>query len=289
MSTPHVGEITRFLETGAPEAVRAAIHESGGKTILDAGYPYDAPMKKKAYEEELEALQRELVKMQYWVKESGAKVAVVFEGRDAAGKGGTISRFRANLNPRVARTVALSKPTEREASQWYFQRYAEQLPAGGEIALFDRSWYNRGVVEHVFGFCTPEQRDRFFHQVPLFEEMLTDAGITLVKLWLNVGRAEQLNRFLAREADPLKQWKLSWIDVEGLSRWDAYTDAIRETLARSHSDHAPWTVVLSDDKRRARLNAIRAVLHRLDYAEKDAAALGAIDPKVCAGPEIWRA
>ena len=164
-------------------------------------------------------LQIELVRLQRWVQDSGARVAIVFEGRDAAGKGGTIKRIRENLNPRVARVVALSKPTDKEKSQWYFQRYIDHLPAGGEIVLFDRSWYNRGVVEKVFAFCSDSEREHFFHQVRPFEEMLVDEGITLIKLWLNVGRAEQLRRFLARENDPLKQWKLSWIDVEGLKRW----------------------------------------------------------------------
>ena len=187
----------------------------------------------------------------------------------------------------AARVVALSKPSDREAGEWYFQRYIDHLPTEGEIVLFDRSWYNRGVVEHVFGFCTPEQRAHFFRQVPDFERMLVDEGIILKKLWLNVGRAEQLRRFLKREKDPLKQWKLSWIDVEGLKKWDAYTDAIRETFERSHSDHAPWTVVRSDDKKRARIAAIQSVLCDIDYAGKGA--IAPPDPKVAGGPDIWDA
>ncbi len=244
-------------------------------------------MDKDAYEEEIAALQLELVKLQADVKETGKRVVIVFEGRDAAGKGGTIKRFRENLNPRVAHVVALSKPSDREAGQWYFQRYINKLPTEGEITLFDRSWYNRGVVEKVFGFCEDDEREHFFRQVPDFEQMLVDEGIILKKLWLNVGRAEQLRRFLKREKDPLKQWKLSWIDVEGLKKWDEYTHAIRETFERSHSEVAPWTVVRSDDKKRARLAAIRAVLSDIDYAGKGKVADP--DPKICGGPDIWDA
>ncbi|MGB5837486.1 MAG: polyphosphate kinase 2, partial [Albidovulum sp.] len=209
-----------------------------------------------------------------------------FEGRDAAGKGGAIERMRENLNPRNAYIVALSKPSDREASQWYFQRYIDWLPAAGEVALFDRSWYNRGVVEHVFGFCKPEQRELFFRQLPDFEKMMVDEGIVLVKLWLNVGRAEQLRRFLKREKDPLKQWKLSWVDVEGLKRWDEYTAAITETLARTHTEHAPWAVIRADDKPRARIAAIQTVLNAVDYAGKSAKAIGKIDDKICGGPGL---
>jgi polyphosphate kinase 2 len=196
-------------------------------------------MDKDDYEDQLEALQVELVKFHAWVRDTGQRIAVVFEGRDAAGKGGSIKRVRENLNPRVAGVVALQKPTEREAAQWYFQRYVHHLPAGGEIRLFDRSWYNRGVVEHVFGFCTPEERAAFFRQLPDFEQMVVDDGIRLTKIWLNVGRAEQLRRFLDRESDPLKQWKLSLDRRGGLPRWDAYSDAIGETLAlRAHRARA---------------------------------------------------
>lgn len=287
MDLPFEGAISTFHDTKAPAAIRDAIAKSDKNDVLDPTYPYDDRMARKAYEATMKRLQIELVKLQAWVKDSGARVAVVFEGRDAAGKGGTIKRFRENQNPRVARVVALSKPTDREATEWYFQRYVRQLPAGGEIAYFDRSWYNRAVVEHVFGFCTPQQRSHFFRQLPEFEEMLTDDGVTLVKLWLNVGRAEQLRRFLAREKDPLKQWKLSWIDVEGLNRWDAYTDAIRETFARCHSAHAPWTIIRTDDKRRARIAAIQTVLGQIDYAHKDPSAIGTPDPVICGGPDIW--
>lgn len=289
MPLPFDGAISAFYDNDAPKDVRDAIAKADKDDVLDQGYPYDQQMKRKEYERDMDALQIELVKLQAWVKETGERVAIVFEGRDAAGKGGTISRFRMNLNPRGARVVALSKPTETEATQWYFQRYIDHLPAGGEIVFFDRSWYNRGVVEPVFGFCEPEQRAHFFTQTPNFERMLVDEGIHLFKFWLNVGRAEQLRRFLKRESDPLKQWKLSWIDVEGLKKWDAYSEAIAETLERSHSDAAPWTLIKTDDKKRARLAAIRHVLHSLDYARKDAKAIGEIDGNICGNPEIWGA
>ncbi|KIC14498.1 polyphosphate kinase 2 [Leisingera sp. ANG-Vp] len=289
MPLPFDGAISRFFETGAPEAVRKAIAGADKDEILSRSYPHQERMARKKYEKELEALQVELVKLQAWVKDSGARIAIVFEGRDAAGKGGTIKRFRENLNPRGARVVALSKPTEAEQSQWYFQRYTQHLPAGGEIVFFDRSWYNRGVVEKVFGFCTDAQRERFFHQVNGYERALVEDGVQLFKFWLNVGRAEQLRRFLARESDPLKQWKLSSIDVKGLEKWDAYSAAISETLERSHSPEAPWTLVRSDDKRRARLMAIRQVLSSIEYKNKDPKAIGALDPEVCGGPDIWDA
>ena len=286
MSLPFDGAISAFHDT-APQTIRDAIATAGKGRIITADYPYDTRMDKDDYEDTLDALQHQLVRLQADVKETGKRVVVVFEGRDAAGKGGTIKRLRENMNPRVVRTVALSKPTETEAGQWYFQRYVAHLPTAGEIVLFDRSWYNRAVVEKVFGFCTDDQRALFFDQVNDFERMLVSDGITLVKIWLNVGRAEQLRRFLDREGDPLKQWKLSWIDVDGLKRWDAYTDAIRETFQRSHSDHAPWTVIRSDDKRRARIAAIRAVLSRLDYGGKDADLAQSPDPKIAGGPEVW--
>lgn len=284
-SKPFDGAISAFFNDLAPDWVRAAIRT--GAPIIDPQFPYDARQKRKEYDTAMAALQIELVKAQAWIKDSGARVAVVFEGRDAAGKGGTIKRVRENLNPRVVRTVALPKPTEREVSQWYFQRYISHLPAGGEMVLFDRSWYNRAVVEQVFGFCTPAQRAQFFGQLPAFEQMLVDEGITLVKLWLNVSQPEQLRRFLAREGDPLKQWKLSWIDVEGLKKWDAYSAAIAETFAQSHSPAAPWTVIRSDDKRRARIQAITALLRTLPYAGRDETALAHLDPLICGGPEVW--
>ncbi len=286
MTLPFDGAISAFFDQDAPDEIRAAIRRADKDDILDPRYPYSEEMKRKTYEAQMEALQIELVKLQAWARDSGARVAVVFEGRDAAGKGGTIKRFRQNLNPRGARVVALSKPSDTERSQWYFQRYADHLPAGGEIVFYDRSWYNRGVVEHVFGFCTDAQREHFFAQVGNFENMLVEDGIHLFKIWLTVSRGEQLRRFLAREGDPLKQWKLSRIDVEGLHKWDDYTAAIDETLARSHSDTAPWTIIRSDDKRRARLAAIRTVLSQIDYAGKDADAVGTPDASICAMPDL---
>ena len=289
MSLPFNGAISQFLATKAPEDLRVALQAADEDAILTPGYPYKKRMGKKAYARDYAALQIEMVKLQSWARSSGARIACLFEGRDAAGKGGTIKRLSENLNPRAARVVALSKPTETEASQWYFQRYIAHMPSAGEIVLFDRSWYNRGVVEHVFGFCSAAQRAHFFAQVPKFEDMLIDEGIYLFKFWLNIGRAEQLQRFLARERDPLKQWKLSQIDVDGLALWDSYSAAISETLARSHQPQAPWQVVRADDKRRARLEVMRAVLHALPYTHKNPAAIGALDPKICGGPDIWDA
>ncbi|MFO1173814.1 MAG: polyphosphate kinase 2 [Paracoccaceae bacterium] len=283
---PFVGDITRFLETEAPGSLRKAIAGAGHKDILDKSYPYRKEMDDDEYEDHMKRLQVELVKMHHFLVTSGQRLVVIFEGRDAAGKGGAIERMRENLNPRSAYIVALSKPTEREAGQWYFQRYIDNLPAKGEFALFDRSWYNRGVVEKVFGFCTDDQRKLFFRQLPDFEKMVVDEGITLVKLWLEVGRAEQLRRFLAREHDPLKQWKLSWIDVEGLKKWDAYSEAIHETLKKTDSKHAPWTVIRADDKNRARIAAIQTVLRAVDYRHRDKQAIGKIDKDICGDPGI---
>ncbi|AXC50448.1 polyphosphate kinase 2 [Paracoccus suum] len=281
---PLVGQITRYLRDGAPAKIRRAIKEADKDDILDTSYPYREEIKKSDYEARMEALQIELVKMLRDLIDTGKRLVVLFEGRDAAGKGGTIEVMRENLNPRSAYIVALPKPTEREAGQWYFQRYTDWLPAAGEIALFDRSWYNRGVVEKVFGFSTEEQRQLFFRQLPDFERLLVEDGVILVKLWLDVGQAEQLKRFLDREGDPLKQWKLSWIDVEGLAKWDDYSNAIRETLDMSHTPAAPWTVIRSDDKRRARIAAIQTVLGAIDYAGKDKDAIGSIDPRIVGGP-----
>ena len=281
---PFDGAISTFFEKNAPKHVREAIRNAGRKDILAADWPYKSRLNRAGYDAQMQHLQIQLVRAQAAIKAEGKRVVVIFEGRDAAGKGGTIKRVRQNLNPRVVRTVALSKPTEAEAGQWYFQRYIQHLPTAGEMVLFDRSWYNRAVVEHVFGFCTAEQRAHFFAQVQGFEDTLVEDGVTVIKLWLNVSQPEQLRRFLARESDPLKQWKLSRIDVEGLHRWDAYTDAISETFARTHSASSPWTVIRSDDKRRARLNALRAILLQLEYPGKD---LLPLDPHIAGGPEVW--
>jgi polyphosphate kinase 2 len=286
MDLPLDGAISRYVREEAPGDLRNILRTADGDDVLDPSYPYREEMHRKAYEEEMHRLQVELVRFQAWVKESGSRVAIVFEGRDAAGKGGSIKAFSENLNPRGARVVALPKPTEIEKGQWYFQRYIAELPTAGEMVLFDRSWYNRGVVEHVFGFCTTEERARWFEQVEPFEAMIVGEGICLYKFWLDIDRATQLERFLARERDPLKQWKLSWIDVEGLRKWDAYSAAIAETLARTHLPPAPWTVLRAVDKRRTRLNLIRSVLAPIDYTRKDPKAIGPLDPKIVGGPEI---
>jgi polyphosphate kinase len=284
---PFDGAISRYLATGAPDEVRAALRDAGKRDILSPHYPYDRWMKKADYEAAARAQQIEMVKLQAWVQETGARVVIVFEGRDTAGKSGAIARVTENLNPRVARINALPAPSDRERGQWYFQRYVDRLPGRGEICLFDRSWYNRAVIEPVFGFCTPAQQAHFLAQLPDFERMLVDDGITLIKLWFNVGRAEQLRRMLERERHPLKQWKLSRIDVEGLEKWDAYTEAIAGMFRVSDFDHAKWTVILGDDKYRARLEALQAILSRFDYAGKDAAAVGARDGAVVGGAALW--
>jgi polyphosphate kinase 2 len=289
MSIARKGAVSSYYRDDAPSDVRDAIAEAKKSDILSSSYPYDKQMDRDTYRKELDALQVELVKMQAWVRKTGHRVAMIFEGRDAAGKGGTIKRVQENLNPRGARVVALARPSDCEATQWYFQRYISHLPAGGEIVMFDRSWYNRGVVEHVFDFCTPAEREMFFRQALPLEEGLVNDGLKLFKFWLNVGRAEQLRRFLDRERDPLKHWKLSRIDVEGLAKWDDYTAAIRETLTRSHSDVVPWTIVRSDDKRRARIAAIRHVLSAIDYDEKDPDVIGETDTSIIGGPDIWDA
>ena len=281
-----MNEIRTFFENKAPKSVRKAIKKARKGEILDPDYPYRERWDRKTYEAELAALQIELVKFQYWVKETGARVVIVFEGRDAAGKGGAIKRFRENLNPRGARVVALSKPSDQERGQWYFQRYIEQLPTAGEIALFDRSWYNRAVVERVFQFSSDTERETFFHQAPEFEDMLINDGVHLFKIWLTVGRAEQLRRFLDRESDPLKQWKLSPIDKKSLNRWDDYTAAIIENFDRTHLPDAPWTVIRADDKRRARVAAIRTVLSSVDYDGKSTVGEEPPDPKITGAPGV---
>lgn len=286
MDLPFDGAITRYFNQGAPKEVRRAIEKADSDDILNKSYPYTEEIKSKDYDAHMGALQIELSKMQADLRASGKRLIVVFEGRDAAGKGGTIDAVRANLNPRAATVVALPKPSEREAGQWYFQRYVDWFPAKGELALFDRSWYNRAMIEHVFGFCKPAERKKFFRQLPEFEKMIVDEGITFIKLWLEVGQAEQLKRFLDREKDPLKQWKLSQIDVDGLSKWDDYCQAIDETMKTTHFKYAPWTVILSDDKKRARIAAIQTVLLTMDYAGKDLSAIGKVDGKICGGPDI---
>jgi polyphosphate kinase 2 len=247
-------------------------------------YPYTERMPREEYERTKRALQIELLKLQSWVKDSGARVVVLFEGRDAAGKGGTIQRFTEHLDPRGARVVALDKPTPTEQGQWYFQRYLEQLPTAGEIVLFDRSWYNRAVVERVMGFCTDDEYERFVREVPGLERSLVDDGIHLLKLWFSVSRAEQRTRFVIRVLDPLRQWKLSPVDLAGMARWEDYTAAKEAMFERTHTEHAPWTIVGSDDKRRGRVEAMRCLLSGLDYPAKDVAVVATPDPLVVGHP-----
>jgi polyphosphate kinase len=259
------------------------------KALSSGGYPYKESLKEKPYLEELRLLQIELVKMQKWVNDQGKRIVVLFEGRDAAGKGGTIGTFLEYMNPRSARHVALTKPSDVERGQWFFQRYAQELPTRGEIVLFDRSWYNRGVVEPVMGFCKPEEADLFLTEVPNFERMLIHEGIVLVKIWLDIGREMQLKRFHDRRHDPLRIWKLSPVDLKSLGMWDEYTVARDRMLKATHSDLSPWIVVRSNDKKRARLNAIRHVLSLLDYDRKNLAAIGDIDGKILGkGPKFLK-
>ena len=244
----------------------------------EGGYPYKNLMTRKRYEKQKYKLQVELLKLQAWVKKTGQKVVILFEGRDAAGKGGTIKRFMEHLNPRGAGVVALEKPTETERGQWYFQRYIQHLPTAGEITLFDRSWYNRAGVERVMGFCTQSEYSEFMRQAPEFERNLVRSGVQLIKFWFSVSKHEQQRRFKERKAHPLKQWKLSPVDLASLDKWDQYTEAKEAMFFYTDTADAPWTVIKSDCKKRARLNAMRYVLHKLPYDNKDVDAIGALDP-----------
>ena len=246
----------------------------------EGGYPYQNLLSRKSYEAQKYKLQVELLKLQAWVKDSGQRILILFEGRDAAGKGGTIKRFMEHLNPRGARVVALEKPSEVERGQWYFQRYAQHLPTRGEIVLFDRSWYNRAGVERVMGFCSNDEYIEFMRQAPEFERQLVYSGVHVFKFWFSVSREEQKRRFKERRSHPLKQWKLSPIDLASLDKWDDYTRAKESMFFHTDSADAPWTVIKSDCKKRARLNAMRYVLHQLDYAKKDLEALGPLDPLI---------
>ncbi len=250
------------------------------KAMQSGGYPYEKKLDKDTYWDELGALHRELVKLQASIQESGERIAIVFEGRDAAGKGGTIKRFLEHLNPRTNRIVALPKPSDRERGEWYFQRYVSHLPSAGESALFDRSWYNRAGVEPVMGFSTPEQTQHFLSEAPRFEQMLVDDGIHFFKFWLDMGREMQIKRFHDRRHDPLKVWKLSPIDLKALGQWDEYTAARDAMLEATDTPYAPWTVIRANDKRRLRLNVMRTVLLQLDYKDKDLKAIGEIDPQI---------
>jgi polyphosphate kinase len=248
-------------------------------------YPYPERMGREEYERTKRRLQIELLKLQYWIKATGERLIVLFEGRDAAGKGGTIKRFTEHLNPRGARVVALEKPSERERTEWYFQRYLAHLPAAGEIVLFDRSWYNRAGVERVMGFCTPAEYQRFMEQVPNVERLLVQDGIRLIKLWFSVSRAEQRTRFIIRQVDPVRQWKLSPTDLSLLDKWDDYTRAKEHMFQHTDIDEAPWTVVKSNDKKRGRVEAMRHVLDRFDYDDKDHEVVGTPDPRIVGSPD----
>ena len=243
-------------------------------------YPYAKKLSRRSYERQKRQLQIELLKMQLWVKDTGQKMLIIFEGRDAAGKGGAIKRFNEHLNPRGSRVVALEKPSDQERTQWYFQRYIARLPSGGEIVMMDRSWYNRAGVERVMNYCTPAQYLEFMREVPELERMLVNSGVLLRKLWFSVGRAEQLARFAARETDPVKQWKLSPTDLARLDKWDDYTQAKEAMFFYTDTGDAPWTVVKSNDKKRARLEAMRFVLHSVDYPNKDRRVAHAPDPLI---------
>lgn len=279
-SFPMVELIAEQVRSSVPDEIVEKVRQARKKDILNPRYPYSTPMDGDDYEEEEGLLAIELVKMQAWVKETGERIILIFEGRDAAGKGGTIKRFTEHLNPRGARVVALAKPSETERGQWYFQRYIDELPTRGEMVLYDRSWYNRAGVEHVMGFCTSHEYLEFMRQAPEFERMLVRSGIRLFKFWFSVSREEQLRRFLGRAKDPLKQWKLSPMDVESLGRWDEYTKAKEAMLFYTDTADAPWTIVRSDDKRRARLSAMKFVLDAVPYAGKDLSVVTATDHKI---------
>lgn len=291
MSQSKAHEDSKQVKTPATTAVKAGPAEVSPDASAVArdkawqhGYPYTVKVSRKEYEEQKRLLQIELLKLQAWIKESDQKLVILFEGRDAAGKGGAIKRFMEHLNPRGARVVALEVPTDRERKQWYFQRYVTHLPTGGEIALFDRSWYNRAGVERVMGYCTPQEYLEFTRSAPEFERMLVQSGIHLIKFWFSVGEAEQRARFESRAHDQVKQWKLSPTDLASLDKWDDYTEAKEAMFFYTDTPQAPWTVVKSNDKKRARLEAMRWVLSRFDYPGKDAAVVGTPDAKVIGSP-----
>ena len=256
--------------------------EGNAVTTWRDSYPYDELLDRAAYEHEKYMLQVELLKFQYWAQDTGTRHVIVFEGRDAAGKGSTIKRFTEHLNPRAARVVALAAPSDTERGQWYFQRYVRHLPTTGEMVLFDRSWYNRAGVEKVMGFCTDEQYETFMTQAPLFERMLVESGISLTKFWFSVTQDEQRTRFALRQLDPVRRWKLSPMDLESLDRWDAYTEAKEAMLQLTDKKYAPWTTVKSNDKKRARLEAMRSFLYQFDYEGRDDSIVYAPDPLIVA-------
>ncbi|HQZ00286.1 MAG TPA: polyphosphate kinase 2 [Propionicimonas sp.] len=264
-------------ETADPQLI-----DPGGRAVETwrESYPYEDLLDRETYEEQKYLLQIELLKLQYWGEDTGLRNIIVFEGRDAAGKGGTIKRFTEHLNPRGARVVALTKPTTRELGQWYFQRYVAHFPTEGEIVMFDRSWYNRAGVERVMGFCSDVDYEVFMKQAPEFERMIVDAGIHLTKFWFSVTQREQRTRFAIRQIDPVRRWKLSPMDLESLGRWDDYGAAKEAMLAGTDTDHAPWITVRSNDKKRARLNAMRYFLSQFEYEDKDHAVVGEPDPLI---------
>ncbi len=285
-----VPTITEQVHTGPGEEEHISLPaellaENNDDEPLSKSYPYPKRMKRSVYEREKRILQIELLKVQKWVKETNQRIVCLFEGRDAAGKGGTIKRFMEHLNPRGARVVALDKPTPKEQGQWYFQRYVQQLPTSGEITFFDRSWYNRAGVERVMGFCNEDQYLEFMQQAPEFERMLVKSGTILFKFWFSVSRQEQLRRFSSRQTDPLKRWKLSPVDVQSLDRWDDYTEAKDAMFFHTHTTDCPWTIIKSDDKKRARLNCIRYFLTQLDYPGKDLERIRETDPKLVKEPK----
>ena len=262
-------------QTGDPDLVDPM---GNPVTTWQEGYPYDTRIDAEEYEDQKYLLQIELLKLQYWVQDTGHRAVIVFEGRDAAGKGSTIKRFMEHLNPRAARVVALNKPSDTESGQWYFQRYVQHMPTAGEIVLFDRSWYNRAGVERVMGFCSTEEYEEFMQQVPQFEKMLVESGTSLTKFWFSVSQTEQRTRFALRQLDPVRRWKLSPMDLESLGRWDDYTAAKDEMFQRTDKGFARWTIIRSNDKRRARLNAMRYFLSQFEYEDKDASVVGEPDP-----------
>jgi polyphosphate kinase 2 len=258
------------------------------KALTSGGYPYDEKLKKKVYEQELMPLQLELLKLGAHLEAHGERLVVVFEGRDASGKGSCISRFLERMNPRQARSVALSKPTEVERGQWYFQRYVAHLPTAGDLVLFDRSWYNRAGVERVMGFCTEDQVEAFFRAVPDFEGLLVQDGIHFFKFYLSIGREMQLKRFHERRHDPFKRWKITEIDLAAIDKWDAYTRAQEDIFSRTSTNIAPWTMILANDQRRARLESISTVLAETKFDGKYASAVGRPDPKIVgSGPKFF--
>ena len=271
------GYTVREGHTADPDLI-----DPGGKAVETwrEGYPYDERLDRESYEMEKYKLQIELLKFQYWGQDNGLRHVLLFEGRDAAGKGGTIKRFTEHLNPRAARVVALNKPSDREQGQWYFQRYVQHLPTEGEIVLFDRSWYNRGNVERVMGFCSDEEYETFMRQAPVFEQMLLDSGIHVTKFWFSVTQHEQRTRFAIRQLDPVRQWKLSPMDLESLDKWEAYTAAKEATFLRTDTDYAPWVTIKSNDKKRARLNAMRYFLNQFEYDGRDDSVVHPADEKL---------